>query len=92
MSTGNGKKHDWVWSIQIYVVVMTNCNPDHFRVKIEGAQFNSPMCICLFSSNKKGEGQREGSVYYESIKRNLSKRLILECRCDERLKVFIMNQ
>ena len=25
-------------------------------------------------------------VYYESIKRELSKRLIFECRCDARLK------
>jgi hypothetical protein len=25
-------------------------------------------------------------VYYETIKRNLNKRLIYECRCDERLK------
>jgi hypothetical protein len=26
-------------------------------------------------------------VYYESIKRKLNKRLILDCRCDVRLKV-----
>ena len=25
-------------------------------------------------------------VYYESINRNLNKRLVYECRCDERLK------
>ena len=28
-------------------------------------------------------------VYYESIKRELNKRLILECRCDERLKAKV---
>ena len=28
-------------------------------------------------------------VYYESIKRKLNKRLILECRCDERLKTRV---
>ena len=27
-----------------------------------------------------------GTVYYESMKRELKKRLIFECRCDERLK------
>jgi hypothetical protein len=32
----------------------------------------------------KGE---EMFVYYESIKRELNKRLIFECRCDARLKV-----
>jgi hypothetical protein len=34
-------------------------------------------------------------VYYESIKRDLKRRPIYECRCDERLKtvcLFIMNQ
>ena len=32
-------------------------------------------------------GRQEGIiVYYESIKRELNKRLILECRCDARLK------
>ena len=29
-------------------------------------------------------------VYYQSIKRKLNRRIILECRCDERL--FIMNR
>ncbi len=28
-------------------------------------------------------------VYYESIKRKLNKRLILECRCDDRLKAKV---
>ena len=28
-------------------------------------------------------------VYYESIKRELHKRLILECRCDARLELYL---
>ena len=33
------------------------------------------------------EEERESLfIYYESIKRELNKRLILECRCDPRLK------
>ena len=30
--------------------------------------------------------EKKGFVYYESIKRELNKRLIFECRCDARLK------
>jgi hypothetical protein len=30
--------------------------------------------------------ESETSVYYESIKRNLNRRLTYECRCDERLR------
>ena len=44
--------------------------------------------VFIFSRIKKYEDQgKEGLfVYYESIKRELSKRLIFECRCDARLK------
>jgi hypothetical protein len=31
----------------------------------------------------------EGSVYYEGIPRELNRRLIYECRCDERLKTKV---
>ena len=30
-------------------------------------------------------------VYYETIKRELNRRLIYECRCDERLKAKVME-
>ena len=43
----------------------------------------------LEEGNQEGEPEEEESdvvFYYESIKRNLNKRLILECQCDERLQ------
>ena len=33
-----------------------------------------------------GLDRKNGVVYYEAIKRELYRRLVYECRCDERLK------
>ncbi len=35
------------------------------------------------------EPNSHGTVYYESINRKLNRRLICECRCDERLKATV---
>ena len=48
------------------------------------------LCTSVNEEGGYGEGtdsEETSCVYYESIKRKLNKRLIYECRCDERIKV-----
>jgi hypothetical protein len=44
------------------------------------------MCVSWKGIPKEREVDRMLLAYYESIKRDLQRRLIYECRCDERLK------
>jgi hypothetical protein len=47
-------------------------------------KWKSPLVGCASSTP---EAAKTVSVYYETRKRKLNRRLIYECRCDERLKV-----
>jgi hypothetical protein len=45
--------------------------------------------MCLTYTGLCGELEHLTMVYYEVIKRELNRRRIYECRCDERLKVKV---
>ena len=61
-------------------------------VKIEDTQIQSVVSQTYCNRRDKDDSVRGVLVvYYEEIKRELNRRRIYECRCDERLKVKLMD-
>ena len=64
------------------------CNV-YLGIKVEEARVKGDSLSNLRLRLRVGERKKERDrflVYYESLKRDLNKRLIFECRCDVRLK------
>jgi hypothetical protein len=79
--------------------IMKSCRvpTDRMRERVSTPQHTSlaiPLWTCVidFRMDVHGKGWKRLQrkhwpiVYYETIKRNLNRRLVYECRCDERLK------
>ena len=85
---GSGTGHGQIAQAELLKLQKTGQFPDD-PVRIKDTQIHYVNGKRTNNDSHKGEELKGRSifVYYESIQRELNKRLILDCRCDSRLKV-----
>ncbi len=79
-----------LWKVRVQLKRLSG-PPDHHRgIHKRNIRGYGPLLLSLYWISSLSPSPTSHSldffVYYQSIKRNLNRRTILECRCDERLK------